>query len=120
MIFFEKIKTFLTTKAKGDLAEDKAVKFLKKRKFKILDRNYLLKGGELDIIALKDETIHFIEVKSGTTFEPIYNITPKKLKLIIKTANRYIINKKVKDYFISIDAIIVKNNDIEFIENITM
>lgn len=50
----------------GKLGEDMAVAFLVKRGFGILDRNYRKKMGEIDIIAQKDNIIHFCEVKSVT------------------------------------------------------
>jgi len=48
----------------GDIGENIACDFLKKRGFEILDRNYLKKWGEIDIVARKDSVIHFVEVKS--------------------------------------------------------
>jgi putative endonuclease len=48
----------------GKIGEDAVCKYLKKRDFYILDRNYLKKWGELDIVAKKGEIVHFIEVKS--------------------------------------------------------
>jgi len=103
----------------GNLAEDRAVKYLKDMGFKIVERNFYSKFGEIDIIALKDKILHFIEVKSGKNFEPIYAITPKKLDKILKTVNYYILKKKINSE-IEIDALIIKGNDIELIENITI
>ena len=103
---------------KGKLAENKAIKFLKKRGFKIIKQNFYFKGGEIDIIATKDDVIHFIEVKSGKNFEPIYNITPSKIQKIIKGAYIYLNQNRLNLAF-CIDAIIIKD-EIEFIENITI
>ncbi len=104
---------------KGNIAEEKAAIFLKKRGFKIIKRNFYCKGGEIDIIAYKDNTFHFIEVKSGENFEPIYNITYKKLNRIIKCAKFYVQKHKISSAF-CIDAIIIKKDIIEFIENLTL
>jgi putative endonuclease len=49
---------------KGRLGEKIACEYLVKRGFLIIDRNYRKKWGEIDIIATKDNIIHFIEVKS--------------------------------------------------------
>jgi len=59
----------LSAKEIGKLGEDIAVKFLRKKRYKILDRNFQknikgLKFGEIDIVAKKDGVIVFIEVKS--------------------------------------------------------
>ena len=48
----------------GRIGEDCVCEYLKKRGFKIIDRNYLRKWGEIDIVAKESKKIHFIEVKS--------------------------------------------------------
>jgi putative endonuclease len=103
----------------GNIAEDKACKFLQKNGFKIVDRNFYSKFGEIDIIALKNRVLHFIEVKSGKNFEPIYAITPTKIDRILKSINYYLLKNRV-DFDYCVDAIVIKQNSIEFIENITI
>ncbi len=56
------------SRAKGNLAEDKACKFLDENGFMIVERNFYSRFGEIDIIASKDEVLHFVEVKSGLDF----------------------------------------------------
>ncbi len=109
----------MNTKTKGNLAEDKACEFLIQKGYKILNRNFYFKGGEIDIIALKNHTIHFIEVKSGSGFEPIFNITPSKIKRIIKGANIYMQKNRLNNAF-CIDAIIIKKDLIEHLKNLTL
>ncbi len=76
------------SRAKGNLAEDTACGFLYDNGFTIIERNFYSRFGEIDIIATKDEVLHFIEVKSGLDYESaIQNITPKKLSRLIKTGN---------------------------------
>ena len=48
----------------GELGETLACEYLIRESFKIVDRNYYQKIGEIDIIARKDKIIHFIEVKT--------------------------------------------------------
>ena len=50
----------------GRLGEDIAVKYLENKGFLVIERNYLKKCGEIDIIAKKAGITHFIEVKSVT------------------------------------------------------
>ncbi len=107
------------SRKKGDLAEDIACEFLIKNGFRIVDRNFYSKFGEIDIIAIKNSILHFVEVKSGKNFEPIYAITPKKLQRILKSVD-YFLLKRDLDLEIQIDAIIIKNDSIEFLENITL
>ena len=98
-----------------------AISFLNTNGFSIVERNFFArKLGEIDIIAHKDGVLHFIEVKSAQKdFDPIYNLTPTKLNKIIKSAYYYM---KIKglDVEFSIDAIIVRKDDLEHIENITV
>jgi putative endonuclease len=107
--------------AKGRAGESIGVSYLKNLGFKIVERNFYAKNfGEIDIIAIKDDIWHFIEVKSAIEdFEPIYNISNKKLKRVINSVNYYL-NYKNLDVIFSIDAIIVSNNRVEFLENITL
>jgi len=109
----------LNSREIGKIAEDKAIKFLEENNFQIIERNFYTKFGEIDIIAKKKEILHFIEVKSGDSFEPIYNITDRKLKKIVKTLNIYLSKNSIKISY-QIDALIIKNENISFIENISL
>ncbi|GAA8352566.1 YraN family protein [Helicobacter pylori] len=111
---------FLNNKhrAKGLKAEEEACGFLKTLGFEIMERNFFSQFGEIDIIALKKGVLHFIEVKSGENFDPIYAITPSKLKKMIKTIRCYFSQKGPNSDF-CIDALIVKNGKLELLENIT-
>jgi len=108
------------SRAKGNLAEDKACKFLLNSGFFIVERNFYSRFGEIDIIATKDEVLHFIEVKSGLDYESaIQNITPQKLSRLIKTGNVYLKKNKLDVDFVY-DAVVVTPKEIEFVENITL
>ena len=106
----------------GDESENLATQFLEQEGFVILERNYFArKLGEIDIIAQRDEILHFIEVKSGKsdTFDPVYNVTPAKLRKVINSAHYYMKTKKL-DMAFSIDALIIRYDEVEFIENVTL
>jgi putative endonuclease len=51
----------------GDIGEEFAVKKVEKEGFKVLERNYLRKWGEIDIVAQKENVLYFIEVKTRVT-----------------------------------------------------
>ncbi|TLD80659.1 YraN family protein [Helicobacter sp. MIT 11-5569] len=113
------------TTQKGREAEDYACVFLQKEGYTILERNFNTKLGEIDIIAKKDGILHFIEVKSGIGFEPIYNISPKKLDKLSKTLNIYLKANHINlPYCLS--ALILSKKipsdsfNVNFIENITL
>lgn len=111
----------MSTKLKGDYAEKQACEYLVQAGFKIIEKNfYAKKLGEIDIIALKDEIYHFIEVKSALSYEvAINNISPSKLSKIKRSVLYYLQKNKVENSF-CLDAIIISNNQIDFLENITM
>ena len=94
-----------------------AAKYLKKRRYKILDRNFKYKGyGEIDIIAKKGENLHFVEVKTrkniGDIYTPEDNITYFKQKQLIKLAKIYLAKHKLTNIDIpwQIDVIAVEIN----------
>jgi len=108
------------SRAKGNLAEDKACEFLLNSGFFIVERNFYSRFGEIDIIAVKDEVLHFVEVKSGLDYESaIQNITPQKLSRLIKTGNVYLKKNRLDVNFVY-DAVVVTPKAIEFVENITL
>jgi len=105
----------------GTQNEAKAIEFLIAEGFRIVEQNYYArKLGEIDIIAIRDDVLHFIEVKSGQAdFDPIYNFTPSKQRKVINSAYYYMKVKNLEMVF-SIDLIVVRWGEIEFLENVTM
>ena len=108
------------SRAKGNIAEDKAADFLQNRGYMIVERNFYSRFGEIDIIVVKENVLHFVEVKSGEDYElAIQNLTPRKLSRFIKTCDVYIKKNSYEgDYMI--DAIIVTPKSVELVENITL
>ncbi|WP_419767576.1 YraN family protein [Arcobacter sp.] len=111
----------MSTQHKGKYAETKACEYLNEQGFKIVEQNFFAKKiGEIDIIASKNETYHFVEVKSGLEYEAaVNNITKSKLSKIKRSADYYLQTKKLNVAF-CIDAIIIVNEELEFLENITL
>ncbi|RXI27774.1 YraN family protein [Aliarcobacter trophiarum] len=109
------------SREKGDFAEKKAISFLTNLNFTIIETNfYAKKLGEIDIIAKKDDVYHFFEVKSAQTFDlAIQNLTKSKLSKIKKSIYYYLQIKKL-DVAFCINAVVVTDNCIEILENITI
>ena len=108
------------SRAKGNIAEDKAVLFLEERGYFIVQRNFYSRFGEIDIIASRSDVLHFVEVKSGEDYElAVQNITPSKLRKLIKTVDVYL-KKNALEVDYMLDAVIVTPNEIELLQNITL
>jgi putative endonuclease len=109
--------------------EELAAQFLKEKGYKIIDRNFRKGYGEIDIIATKDKTLVFVEVKTTKSKflnTPFEHINYYKLRSLTKTAEFYkLLNPKLPD-LMRIDAISVvldysdNASSIEHIENITL
>lgn len=108
------------SRAKGNAAEDRAYKFLVQKNFRILERNFYSRFGEIDIVAIMDNVIHFVEVKSALDYElAVQNITKSKLSKLIKTGDVYL-KKNALSLNYMYDAIIVTPQKIWHLENITI
>ena len=88
----------------GDIGEEVAVKYLERKGFRVIERNYLRKWGEIDIIAEKGQLLSFIEVKSVSreigsreTYRPEENVHPAKLKRLHRAIQTYLLDRKVPD-----------------------
>lgn len=80
----------------GNIGEDIATEYLKKNKYKILERNYVAGKGEIDLVAKIKNTTVFVEVKTrqNNSFgTPAEAVDYKKKSKIIETAKRYIYEK---------------------------
>lgn len=77
----------------GAFGEGLAEKYLKKNRYKILKKNFYIKGGEIDIIAQKDEYLVFVEVKTRCNIKfgnPAEAVTFHKKHRIIKAAKVFL------------------------------
>lgn len=82
----------------GDLGEEFAANMLENCGHKIIARNYATKAGEIDIISLKNGTIHFVEVKTRTNNEygyPSEAVTKTKQERMKKAAQSYLRSRRL-------------------------
>jgi len=108
------------TQKTGETGENIAVKFLMKHGFRILDRNYTKKWGEIDVVAEKDSKLYFIEVKSVSCetlnnvnhetldqYHPEDNMHPWKLKRLSRTIQTYLLSKNLDEKEWQVDLLVV-------------
>lgn len=127
----------------GDIGEKIAAEFLIKRGIEVMDRNYLRKWGEIDIVGKKGDLIRFVEVKSvscenlgsvypeqargvthGTSaYRPEENVHPHKLKRLSRAIQTYLLEKNLECEW-QLDVITVRIDEksrrarVEMIENV--
>lgn len=108
---------------KGFLGEKKAADYLISKGYKIIDRNYRTRIGEIDIIATISGVLVFIEVKSRTNINygyPYEAVNWRKQDKIIKSSYLYIKQKRFYNYQMRYDIIEVylgEKPKIKHIEN---
>ncbi len=108
----------------GKRGEDIALKYLKKHKYKILDRNYRCRFGEIDIIARDRDTLVFIEVKLRRCRDygtPESAVDERKRRKIERVALDYMMKNDLRDRDIRFDVVAIdmgdKKEDIRLIRN---
>lgn len=100
----------------GDFGEEFAARILENMGYRILARNYAVKAGEIDIIAVKDGVLHFIEVKTrnGNGFGyPSDSVTQLKQARIKKAASQYLQSRRFGWKNVSFDVFEVMTNHLE-------
>ncbi|NCO66408.1 MAG: YraN family protein [Candidatus Aquicultor secundus] len=91
--------------ALGQSGEEFAARYLRRKNYRILQRNFRTKIGEIDIIASTGKTLIFCEVKtrlSRAYGHPIEAVTPNKQRTIRKVAELYLAMAKDLSEFDSI------------------
>ncbi len=105
----------------GKLGEELAVDFLQKKGYVILETNWVFQKAEIDIIAQNGNILAVVEVKTRSSIEfglPQDFVKPKKIQLLVKAVNEYVISNDL-EVEIRFDIIaIFKENNVYKIEHI--
>ena len=95
----------------GNDGEQKSCDYLLEQGFFIVERNYRTKDGEVDIIALKEDVLVFVEVKtlpSGNSETLLKELNARKLKRIIKTSKCFLTKyRQYSNNYIRSDVIVI-------------
>jgi putative endonuclease len=78
----------------GKLGEELAIDFLEKAGYSILETNWVFQKAEIDIIAQKGNVLAIVEVKTRSSVDfglPQDFVKPKKIQLLVKAINEYIL-----------------------------
>lgn len=106
----------------GKLGEELAVELLQKKGYEILETNWTFQKAEIDIIAQKGSVLAVVEVKTRSSIDfglPQDFVKPKKIQLLVKAVNEYVIQNDL-DVEVRFDIIAIhldkKTFNIEHIE----
>ena len=105
----------------GKVGEDIACKYLTKKDYKIIAKNFRCKIGEIDIIAKYKDEIMFIEVKTRKKLSyglPAEAVNEQKRKHILKTSRYYLYINKLQNKKVRFDIIEVYKKDKFYINHI--
>lgn len=101
-------------KQKGDIGENIAENYLKRQGYKIIRRNFKTKVSEIDIIAVKDKILTFVEVKSRANDEygmPYEAVDTRKMNKIRQGAEIFLLSNDIFYDGISFDIVeVILNN----------
>lgn len=101
----------------GKLGEELAVEFLQKEGYEILETNWTFQKAEIDIIAQKENTLAIIEVKTRSSLEfglPQEFVKPKKIQLLVKAVNEYVVSNDM-DIEVRFDIIAIHKEGKSFV-----
>jgi putative endonuclease len=105
----------------GTEGEKRAIEYLQKNGYEILEKNYRYLKAEVDVIAKKGNTLAVVEVKTRSTNEfgnPQDFVNPKKIKLLISAIDNYVTENDL-DVEVRFDIIaIIKQKNVFQIEHL--
>jgi len=100
----------LSRQDKGRQAEELAVRFLERRGFKVLARNWRDRRGELDIIAREGNELCMVEVRSksgDSPFLPEASLSPQKIARLTAAANRLLKKHRLHHLPLRLDLMVI-------------
>jgi putative endonuclease len=108
----------------GRMGEDVAADILKGAGYRIIERNYRCRGGEVDIVALDGKTVVFVEVKTRSSEEygpPQLAVDGRKQRQLTRAAMTYLKEKRLLTWSARFDVVGIvvrgKSHDVEHIKN---
>lgn len=103
----------MKTRQIGKIGEEKAAQYLRKKGFKIIEKNFSIRFGEIDIIAQKNGILVFVEVKTSlgeSKGRPEWQIKKSKVNQVRRMAQYYLTTSDVLYTSLRIDILCIDLN----------
>jgi len=104
----------------GDEAESQALVYLKKAGLKLIQQNFLCKGGEIDLIMQDGAVLVFVEVRKRSSMlfgGAAASVTPAKQKRMVHAAQVYLLTQKIQPAC-RFDLVAIDGDQLSWLKNV--
>lgn len=110
------------SRALGAIAERRAAEFLQHKGYRVVDRNWTCRGGEIDLVCLDADgvTLVFVEVRARSSTShgtPLETVVDVKRRRLIRAAEIYLHVKRQQDRACRFDVVAITGDAIEHVED---
>ncbi len=108
------------SRALGLQAETRAAEYLQRKGYRVVDRNWTCRGGEIDLVCEHGDTVVFVEVRARSNDAhgtPLETVVDAKRRRLIRAAEIYLHQKQWWDRACRFDVVAVTRDGIEHIED---
>jgi putative endonuclease len=106
------------SRARGAVAEEAAARLLAQRGFRLLERNFTCRGGEIDLVCADGPVLVFVEVRARSSTRhgsAAETISPEKRRRIIRAARVYLLARKLGDPPCRFDVVVMDKGELRHI-----
>ena len=108
------------SRALGAEAEARAAQFLQRKGYRIAERNWTCRGGEIDLVCRDGDTLVFVEVrarKDAAHGSPLETVGDVKRRRLIRAASVYLTRKQLWDQPCRFDVVAIDGDVVTHIED---
>ncbi len=108
------------SRALGAQAVARAAELLQRKGYRVVDRNWTCRGGEIDLVCLDGDTLVFVEVRSRSSSShgtPLETIVDLKRRRLIRAAEIYLHTKGRADAACRFDVVAISGDAVEHVED---
>lgn len=108
------------SRALGAEAEARAAQLLQRKGYRVADRNWTCKGGEIDLVCTDGDTLVFVEVrarKDASHGSPLETVGDVKRRRLIRAAKLYLTTKQLWDKACRFDVVAIDGDAVTHLED---